>query len=112
MARRRGKAYVPLVSGANALGADACWNRNFQRIFRPLLIFGRRLPLSLLNTTITSMILSAHHLSPTARPSLGWPRDCARSEATRKHQAMPINTRRSEGLFTPAYVAPLEVGMT
>lgn len=58
------------------------------------------------------MTLSAQHLSPTAQPSLGWPRDCSRSEATRKHQAMPINTRHSEGRFTPAYVAPLEVGMT
>jgi hypothetical protein len=83
-----------------------------EEFFGAPLISCSRLPLSLVNTTITSMTLSAHHLSPTARPSLGWPRDCARSEANRKHQAMPINTRQNEGRFTPAYVAPLEVGIT
>jgi hypothetical protein len=54
----------------------------------------------------------AHHLSLTVRPSLGWSRDGARSEATKKLQAMPINPRQHEVRFTPAYVAPLEVGIT
>lgn len=114
---RRSRTFRTYVSAARGVdwlspGARRRVLQKIRRIFRRPLDFLPAAAVKPTEHTITSMTLSAHHLSPIARPSLGWPRDCARSEATRKHQAMPINTRHSEGLFTPAYVAPLEVGMT